>query len=167
LAIAHDEDGVAILDCLFEIKPPFNPTAAIADMAGALKAYGLTRTVGDKYAAEWVVDAFAKAGIKFQHSDRDRSAIYLDVLPKFTSGRIRILDNPRLVTQFAALERRTSPTGKDRVDHGPGGHDDLCNSAALAFVTKGAPMIFSQELLDRIDASGPWASPRYGASPPF
>jgi hypothetical protein len=23
LAIAHDEDGVAILDCLHEIKPPF------------------------------------------------------------------------------------------------------------------------------------------------
>jgi hypothetical protein len=44
-------------------------------MEGALKAYGLTRTVGDKYAAEWVVDAFAKAGIKYQHSDRDRSAI--------------------------------------------------------------------------------------------
>jgi hypothetical protein len=38
------------------------------------------------------------------------------VLPKFTSGRVRILDNPRLVTQFAALERRTSPIGKDRVD---------------------------------------------------
>jgi hypothetical protein len=54
----------------------------------------------------------------------------VDVLPKFTSGRVRILDDPRLVTQFAALERRTSPIGKDRVDHGPGGHDDLCNSAA-------------------------------------
>ncbi len=62
---------------------------------------------------------------KYQHSDRDRSAIYLDVLPKFTSGRIRILDNSRLVTQFAALERRTSPIGKDRVDHGPGGHCDI------------------------------------------
>ncbi len=125
LAIAHDEDGVAILDCLFEIKPPFNPTGAVAEMAGVLKAYGLTRTVGDKYAGEWVVDAFAKAGIKYQHADRDRSAIYLDVLPKFTSGRARILDNPRLVTQFAALERRTSPIGKDRVDHGPGGHCDI------------------------------------------
>jgi hypothetical protein len=168
LAIAHDEDGVAILDCLFEIKPPLNPTAATTEVAGVLKAYGLTRTVGDKYAAEWVVDAFAKAGIRYQHSDRDRSAIYLDVLPKFTSGRVRILENPRLVTQFAALERRTSPIGKDRVDHGPGGHDDLCNSAALAFVTKGrAPLIFSQELLDRIDAPGPWASPRYGAWPLF
>jgi hypothetical protein len=102
------------LDCLFEIKPPFNPTAAVAEMAGVLKAYGLTRTVGDKYAGEWVVDAFAKAGVKYQHSERDRSAIYLDVLPKFTSGRIRLLDHPRLVTQFAALERRTSPIGKNR-----------------------------------------------------
>jgi hypothetical protein len=168
LAIAHDEDGVAVLDCLFEIKPPFNPTAAVADMAGVLKAYGLARTVGDKYAAERVVDAFARAGIKYQHSDRDRSAIYLDVLPKFTSGRVRILDNPRLVTQFAALERRTSPIGKDRVDHGPGGHDDLCNSAALAFVTKGRPeIIFTQEQLDRIDAPGRWASSRYGTWPPY
>jgi hypothetical protein len=165
LAIAHDEDGVAILDCLYEIKPPFNPTAAVADMAGVLKGYGLTRTVGDKYAAEWVVDAFAKAGIRYQHSDRDRSAIYLDVLPKFTSGRVRILDNSRLVTQFAALERRTSQIGKDRVDHGPGGHDDLCNSAALALVAKGrAPLIFSRELLDRIDASG---SRRHSTWPPF
>jgi hypothetical protein len=24
--------------------------------------------------------------------------------------------------------------GKDRIDHGQGGHDDLCNSAALAMV---------------------------------
>jgi hypothetical protein len=99
-----------------------------------LKSYGLTRTVGDHYGAEWIVDAMAKVGIKYEHSDRDRSAIYLDALPAFTSGRVRLLDNPRLASQFAALERRTSPNGKDRVDHGPGGHDDLCNSAALALV---------------------------------
>ena len=54
LAIAHDGAGVAILDCLFEIKPPVKPTAAVAEMAGVLKAHGLTRTVGDKYAGEWV-----------------------------------------------------------------------------------------------------------------
>jgi hypothetical protein len=52
----------------------------------------------------------------------------------FTSGRARLLDNKRLTTQFASLERRTSPIGKDRVDHGPGGHDDLCNSAAGSLV---------------------------------
>jgi hypothetical protein len=58
----------------------------------------------------------------------------LDALPLFTSGRVRLLDSKRLVSQFAALERRTSSIGKDRVDHGPGGKDDLCNAAAGALV---------------------------------
>jgi hypothetical protein len=80
------------------------------------------------------VDAFAKCGIKYRHSERDRSAIYLDALPLFCAGCVRLLDNPRLVNQFASLERRTLPGGKDRVDHGPGGHDDVCNSAAGAVV---------------------------------
>ena len=133
-AVAHEEDGVAILDCLIEIRAPFNPSDATKQIADVLKSFGLTDTVGDRYAGEWVVDAFAKCGISYRHSDRDRSSIYLDALPLFTSGRARLLDNRRLVTQFASLERRTSSIGKDRVDHGPGGHDDLCNSAAGALV---------------------------------
>jgi hypothetical protein len=36
-----------------------------------------------------------------------------------------------MVSQFAALERRTFSTGRERVDPGPW-HDDLCNSAAIA-----------------------------------
>lgn len=144
MAIAHDEGNVAILDCLLEIKAPFNPTSATELIAETLKSYGLSETVGDKYAAEWVVDAFAKCGIKYRHSERDRSSIYLDALPLFTSGRVRLLDIPRLVNQFASLERRTSGGGKDRVDHGPGGKDDACNSAALAIITRGrAPMVVS------------------------
>jgi hypothetical protein len=138
LSICHDEGDVAVLDCLVEIKPPFNPTSATAQMAETLKAYKLTKTIGDRYAAAWVVDAFAKVGIRYEHSERDRSAAYLEALPLFTSGRVRLLDRPKLVAQFAALERRTSPIGKDRVDHGPGGHDDLCNAVALALSTKGA-----------------------------
>jgi hypothetical protein len=89
---------------------------------------------GDKYAAQWVVEAFSKVDIKYLASERDRSAIYLDCLPLFTSGRVRLIDNPRLVSQFAALERRTFSTGRDRVDHGSSGKDDACNSAAGALV---------------------------------
>jgi hypothetical protein len=138
-AIAHDEDGLAVLDCLVEIKAPFNPTSATEQIAQTLKSYGITETVGDKYAAEWVVDAFAKCGITYQHSERDRSKIYADALPIFMSGRARLLDNPRLVNQFASLERRTSPIGRDRIDHGPAGMDDLANSAALAMVLAASP----------------------------
>ena len=147
-AVAHVEDGVAILDCVVEIKPPFNPTSATARIAGVLKSYGLSSAVGDRYAAEWVVEAFKQNGIRYQHSERDRSRIYLDAMPLLTSGRARLLDNPRLVTQFAGLERRTSAMAR-LVDR-DGGHDDLCNSAALALVlavTKRKPMIITDEVL--------------------
>jgi hypothetical protein len=161
-AIAHDEGNIAVLDCVVEIKAPFNPTSATEQIAETLKAYGLTQTVGDKYAAQWVVDAFAKCGIKYAHSERDRSSIYLDALPLFTSGRVRLLDNKRLVNQFASLERRTSSAGKDRVDHGPGGHDDVCNSAALALITRGRqPIVISDEMLARSRQPGPPRSSVY------
>ena len=132
LSVCHDEAETAVLDCMVEIKSPFNPTSAVETLAATLKQYRLSEVTGDRYAAGWVPDAFKKVGIRYIQSERDRSAAYLDVLPLFTSGRVRLLDIPRLAAQFAGLERRTSAVGKDRVDHGPGGKDDCCNSAALA-----------------------------------
>jgi hypothetical protein len=103
-------------------------------MSKVLKEYGLHETTGDKYAAQWVVTAFAKCGINYKHSERDRSAIYGDALPLFTSGKVRLLDHKKMINQFASLERRTSPIGKDKIDHGTGGHDDLCTAVAGAMV---------------------------------
>jgi hypothetical protein len=139
-AIAHREDETAVLDCLVEVPSPHDPNAATRQMADVIKSYGLTDATGDKYAAQWTVEAFAKYGITYQHSERDRSAIYLECLPLFTSGRVRLLDHKRLVGQFASLERRTSSLGRDRVDHGPNGHDDLCNAAAGALVMGEDPL---------------------------
>jgi hypothetical protein len=133
-AVAHKENAAAVLDCLIEIKAPFNPDSATADIAKTLKSYNIHRTTADRYAAQWVVAAFARHNITLAHSERDRSQIYLDCLPLFSSGRARLVDSQRLVSQFAALERRTFPTGKDRVDHGRSGHDDCCNAAAGALV---------------------------------
>jgi hypothetical protein len=134
----REKDGAVVLDCLIEVRAPFNPTQATEHISAALKERGITTAQSDKYGAAWIKDAFAKCGITVRHSDRDRSQIYLDALPLFTSGRARLLDNKRLVSQFAGLERRTSPIGKDRIDHGPGGHDDLCNAAAGAMVLAAA-----------------------------
>jgi hypothetical protein len=139
-AITHVENEIVILDCLIEIKAPFNPTAAVEIIAKVLKEYRLHETVGDKYAAQWVVDAFAKCGINYKHSERDRSAIYGDALPLFTSGKVRLLDNKKMINQFASLERRTSSVGKDKIDHGTGGHDDLCNAVAGAMVLAATPL---------------------------
>jgi hypothetical protein len=135
LGISHREkDETVVLDLLFERKAPFNPSEVTEEIAALLKSYGCSQVTGDRYAAGWTVEAFQKVGIKYVQSERDRSAIYLDCLPLFTSGRCRLIDNARLVAQFAALERRTFSTGKDRVDHGSSGKDDACNSAAGAMV---------------------------------
>jgi hypothetical protein len=137
--VSHQEDSVTVVDCLLEIRAPFNPQEAVPQVAALLKSYGLTSTTGDRYAAEWVVSAFAAQGIQYKHSERDRSAIYADALTLFTSGRARILDNQRLVTEFASLERRTSPNGRDKIDHGTGGHDDLANACAGALTLAAQP----------------------------
>jgi hypothetical protein len=138
LAIAHSEKTdvgeMAVLDCLVERRAPFNPDAVAAEMAATLKSYGFGSCTGDRYAAGWVTQSFAKNGITYHHSQRDRSAIYGEVLPLFTSGRARLLDNRRLVAQFAALERRTSSVGRDRIDHPVNMHDDLSNATAGALV---------------------------------
>ena len=44
---------------------------------------------------------------------------------------------PRIAVRGARTQN--APNGRDRVDHGPGGHDDLCNSAALALVLAAVP----------------------------
>jgi hypothetical protein len=134
-AIAHREKGdVVVLDMLYERRPPFNPSETVQEIATLLQDYGLSKIVGDRYAAQWVVEAFDKCGVRYEQSERDRSQIYLDTLPLFTAGQARLIDNARLIAQFAQLERRTFSSGKDRVDHGRAGHDDLCNSAAGAMI---------------------------------
>ena len=117
-------------------------------MAETLKTYRLHETTGDRYAAAWVVDAFAKCGIKYRHSENDRSAVYTEALPLFTSGRVRLLDNRRLVHQFASLERRTSSSGRDRIDHGVAGADDASNAVAMALVSRNKQLIVTQATLD-------------------
>jgi len=134
-AIAHLESGnVAVLDALLEIRPPFSPAAATTQVVELLKSYGVTRAEGDRYAGEWVTEAFAQRGVKYQNSERDRSEIYCEALPLFMSGRCKLLDSQRLVGQLAQLERRTFSNGKDKVDHPRNGADDLANAAAGALV---------------------------------
>jgi hypothetical protein len=137
-AIAHTESNAAVLDALYERRAPFDPSVVVAEIAELLRSYGVADIVGDKYAAQWVVEGFAKEGIAYRQSERDRSAIYLDALPLFTAGRARLLENTRLVHQLVSLERRTSRIGRDRVDYPPGGADDLANAAAGALVLAAA-----------------------------
>jgi hypothetical protein len=59
-----------------------------------------------------------------------RALLYRDALPLLNSGRVELLDVPRLAAQLCSLERRTVRGGKDSIDHPPGAHDDLANAVA-------------------------------------
>ena len=112
--------------------PPFNPSGVIAEAADLLRQYGLHTTSGDRYAPGFVTEAFAAHNIKYIPSERDRSQIYLDLLPAVNAGRVRLLDDPELLRELRGLERRRGATGRDKVDHRHGFHDDRANAAAGA-----------------------------------
>jgi hypothetical protein len=132
LAIAHKEGKVAVLDAVREIRPPFSPEAATAELVGLLRQYRCSQVFGDRYAGEWPVEAFRKLGVYYEPAEKSKSEMYVDLLPTLNSRNIELLDNNRLVLQLTGLERRVGRSGKDSVDHGPGGHDDLANVVAGA-----------------------------------
>lgn len=130
MAIAHKEGRKVVVDFLHRYRPPFSPHEVISQMAEHLKRYRVLKVTGDNYAAEFVSRAFQGCGIRYTKSEKAKSALYLELLPRLCSGEIELLDNIVLVNQLAGLERRTRSGGKDIVDHPPGGHDDLANAVA-------------------------------------
>lgn len=132
LGIAHKKDGKIILDVLRERRPPFQPKGVVAEFSEVLKAYGINSAKSDFYAAEWVKEAFKEKGIDLKKSVFSASEIYLNFLPLVANGSVELLDSKRLKAQFAGLERKTRPGGKDSISHYPGGHDDCANAAAGA-----------------------------------
>lgn len=137
LAIAHRDAGRALLDALRERRPPFSPKAVGAEFAEVLAGYRVTSVSGDHYGGEWPRERFRAHGIAYMLAERAKSDLYRDLLPLVNSGAAELLDHPRLVAQLGALERRTARGGKDSIDHGPGGHDDLANAAAGALLAAG------------------------------
>lgn len=144
LAIAHAErrrdHAVAVLDCAREIRPPFSPSEAVREFAGVLRAYHVRKIHGDRFAGEWPREQFRRYGIDYLVADRPKSDYYRDCLPLLNSGRVELLDHPRLLSQLGALERRTARGGRDSIDHPPAQHDDIANvAAAVAVLATTAP----------------------------
>ncbi len=130
VAIAHRDGDRIIVDCVRAWQPPFNPSGVIAEAADLAKRYGCNVVCGDRYAPGFVLETFAANGIRYEFSDLDRSALYLELLPIVNSGGIELLDDAKLIRELRGLERRRGTAGRDRVDHRPGSHDDRANALA-------------------------------------
>ena len=135
LAIGHlNRHDVCVLDALLVVNPPFDPEQAVMQCAALLRRYCVAAIAGDKYAGEWPVARFAEHGIVFEQSARPKSDLYRDLLPLLNARRVELLDHPRLAAELAGLERRTARSGRDSIDHAPGGRDDLANAVAGCLV---------------------------------
>src|SRR5262249_22785177 len=110
------------------------PSEVVTEFVGVVKAYGIHRVTGDRYAGEWARERFREHDVSYDLAEKTKSEIYLEVLPQVNSGRVELVDHARLRAQLCTLERRSARGGRDTVDHAPGGHDDLINAAAGALV---------------------------------
>jgi hypothetical protein len=132
VAVAHADGERAVIDAVREITPPFSPDAVIEEFSILLKSYRITCVSGDRFGGEFPRELFRKHGIEYQCAEKPKSDLYRDLLPLLNAGRIVLPRSERLVNQICGLERRVARSGKDSIDHGPGGHDDLCNAVAGA-----------------------------------
>jgi hypothetical protein len=138
LAVAHPHkrsgETFFVLDLLKEIQPPFSPEQVTKEFSQDLKRYGVREITGDRYGSQWVKERFQQEAISYRDSDLSRSEIYLEFLPLLNSGKLELLDNARLVTQLCGLQRKTSSSGRDIIDHSVGQRDDVCNAGCGALV---------------------------------
>jgi hypothetical protein len=160
LAIAYlDPDtGIVVLAAVREIRAPFSPSQVIAEFAELCHRYRVSRVVGDRYGGEFPREQFRTHGIAYDISEKTKSDLYKDALPIVNSARVELLDNSTLIGQFAALERHAGRSGRDVIDHPPGGRDDLCNAVAGALVLaaqEAAPTLWRPSAI-RNDNVIPW-----------
>lgn len=136
LAIAHLSflTKCAVLDGFWERKPPFSPDSVVEQFSVILREYRISQVTGDRYAGAWVSERFREHGIQYIASEKTKSEIYQEFLALANSHRVKIPRSKRLRVQLESLERRTSRTGRDSVDHPVGSHDDVANAVAGALV---------------------------------
>jgi hypothetical protein len=134
VGIAHRYGTVATLDAIRAWRPPFNPSGVIDEAAELLRRYGVRKVSGDRYAPGFVSEGFRARGVAYEPAERTTSEMYLDFLPLVNSGSVWLLDNVDLLRELRGLERRRGTSGRDRIDHRPGAHDDRAVAAAGALV---------------------------------
>ena len=170
VGISHAEraatgtEDIVVLDAVREVRPPFSPDSVVDDFVKLLAIYHIREVTGDRWGGEFVREQFEKRGVAYKISERTKSEIYKELLPLLNSGRVELLDLPRLRAQLCGLERRTARGGRDSIDHPPGSpgapaaHDDVINAAAGALViaagigATGRPMNITPEMIRELEA---------------
>jgi hypothetical protein len=127
ICIGHREGSVCVIDAVRGTVGKFDPFEVTQAYAALCTAYGVNAVTGDNYAKEWVAGTWRKAGKTYNPSERVKGEIYLESLPIWARGLVRIPDHARLVRELRLLERHTHRSGRDTVGHPKNGRDDYAN----------------------------------------
>jgi len=130
LAISHKEKDTAVIDLIRAWAPPFDPSVVVAEASEIVKAYGIASVIGDNYAGEWPVESFRNCGIAYERSEKNKSELYLQLVPTVNGKQIQLLDHRKLIEELRRLERRRGRSEKDSFDHPPRLSDDVANAVA-------------------------------------
>jgi hypothetical protein len=125
--IGHRHEGQYIIDVVRGRRGPFDPVELTKEYAALCREYELTSVTGDRYALEWVVNAWEREGLRFEHSEKVKSELYLETLPLFTREAVSLPDHPVLLRELRLLERSPTRLGRDQLMHPRGARDDYAN----------------------------------------
>jgi hypothetical protein len=147
MGIAHKEAEKLVVDVVRGTTGKFDPAEVTRQYAELVKEYRIGTVVGDYHAAGWVASAWRDHGITYVRSELNKSGIYLETLPSFARGIVRLPDHPKLLRELRLLERHTHRSGKDTISHGKTGSDDFANACcgALRLLAVSAPTLWRRE----------------------
>lgn len=115
-------------------RPPFDPAAVAKEAADLFRRYGGSEVLLDRYAPGLVETLFREHGLTGRVNERTTSQNFLELLTLINACRVALLDDPGLLRELSRLERKPGGEGRDRIEHPPGGHDDVAAAAAAALV---------------------------------
>jgi hypothetical protein len=160
IAIGHREGETCVIDLVRGCNGPFDPQEVTKEFAALCRDYHVSRVTGDNYAREWVAGAWRDTGREYVRSPQPKGEIYLECVPVFTRGLVRLPDHARLIRELRLLERRTHRSGKDTVDHPRSGHDDHANCVCgvINVITQAARLAAQEPQI--VMPFVAWGSPR-------
>jgi hypothetical protein len=146
-AIGHKSGEHFVIDVLRGTHPPFDPVETTRQYAALAKQYRVNAVPRDHYAAEWVSAAWRDCGITCNRSELPKSSIYLETLPLFARGVVRLPDHPKLLRELRLLERHSHRSGRDIISHSRTGSDDYANAAlgTLQLLAVSGPALWRAE----------------------
>jgi hypothetical protein len=144
LSIAHQHGDGYVTDLVRGTAGKFDPHEVTKQYAALCKEYRVRDIVGDAYGKEWVASSWRETGINYRKSPLVKSDIFLECVPLFTRGLVRLPDHAKLSRELRLLERETHRSGRDSVHHPRNGneHDDYANAVcgALQLCAKAAAL---------------------------